>query len=246
MMPVRFSTSRNSKPPASLVMDPPSNCPRISRCFRGRNGNGSWLHSVVIRLSPFVGVTDTLNTFYATKRQPFLFSNEKCGLDRFQSCCISSARGSLQFGGSAGLQPSEFAFADPRASALVSTNRESARGREPAVKWLTESGPGAIRPPENKNEPASLFPRGLPGDSRQSKSLFARVHSASRPGFGKVAGVDRPGTSGIVVALGGHVRRFVQRGRSGEHAVGGAIDDQRQAVHVVVAQASHRRKCNSG
>src|SRR5271166_796305 len=80
MMPVRFSTSRNSKPPASLVMDPPSNCPRISRCFRGRNGNGSWLHSVIIRLSPFVGVTDTLNTFYATKRQPLLFSNEKCGL----------------------------------------------------------------------------------------------------------------------------------------------------------------------
>src|SRR5271166_5200596 len=80
MMPVRFSTSRNSKPPASLVMDPPSNCPRISRCFRGRNGNGSWLHSVVIRLSPFVGVTDTLNTFYATKRQPLLFFNEKCGL----------------------------------------------------------------------------------------------------------------------------------------------------------------------
>src|SRR5271157_2085520 len=79
MMPVRFSTSRNSKPPASLVMDPPSNCPRISRCFRGRNGNGSWLHSVVIRLSPLVGVTYTLNTFYATKRQPLLFSNEKCG-----------------------------------------------------------------------------------------------------------------------------------------------------------------------
>src|SRR5271157_4920385 len=81
MMPVRFSTSRNSKPPASLVMDPPSNCPRTSRCFRGLNGNGSWLHSVVIRLSPFVGVTATLNIFYATKRQPLLFFNEKCGLD---------------------------------------------------------------------------------------------------------------------------------------------------------------------
>src|SRR5271157_3442264 len=80
MMPVRFSTSRNSKPPASLVMDPPSNCPRTSRCFRGLNGNGSWLHSVVIRLSPFVGVTATLNIFYATKRQPLLFFNEKCGL----------------------------------------------------------------------------------------------------------------------------------------------------------------------
>src|SRR5271166_1713932 len=91
MMPVRFSTSRNSKPPASLVMDPPSNCPRISRCFRGRNGNGSWLHSVVIRLSPFVGVTDTLNTFYATKRQPLLFSNEKCGLEHSQSRCIVNA-----------------------------------------------------------------------------------------------------------------------------------------------------------
>src|SRR5271157_3451248 len=37
-------------------------------------------YTVVIRLSPFVGVTDTLNTFYATKRQPLLFSNEKCGL----------------------------------------------------------------------------------------------------------------------------------------------------------------------
>src|SRR5271157_2200673 len=82
MMPVRFSTSRNSKPPASLVMDPPSNCPRTSRCFRGLNGNGSWLHSVVIRLSPFVGVTATLNIFYATKRQPLLFFNEKCGLER--------------------------------------------------------------------------------------------------------------------------------------------------------------------
>src|SRR5271157_6485518 len=37
-------------------------------------------YTVVIRLSPFVGVTDTLNTFYATKRQPLLFFNEKCGL----------------------------------------------------------------------------------------------------------------------------------------------------------------------
>src|SRR5271157_4622806 len=39
-------------------------------------------YTVVIRLSPFVGVTDTLNTFYATKRQPLLFFNEKCGLER--------------------------------------------------------------------------------------------------------------------------------------------------------------------
>src|SRR5664279_3393175 len=46
----------------------------------GLNGNGSCLHSVVIRLSSFVGVTSTLNSFYATKRQPFLFLSEKCGL----------------------------------------------------------------------------------------------------------------------------------------------------------------------
>jgi hypothetical protein len=31
MMFVRFSTSRNSNPPASLLIDPPSNCPRTSR-----------------------------------------------------------------------------------------------------------------------------------------------------------------------------------------------------------------------
>src|SRR5437899_4186392 len=28
------------------------------------------------------GVTSTLNSFYATKRQPLLFFNEKCGLER--------------------------------------------------------------------------------------------------------------------------------------------------------------------
>src|SRR5664279_3577119 len=48
----------------------------------GLNGNGSCLHSVVIRLSSFIGVTSTLNSFYATKRQPFLFLSEKCGLVR--------------------------------------------------------------------------------------------------------------------------------------------------------------------
>ncbi|MGA2202264.1 MAG: hypothetical protein ABSG40_09905, partial [Terriglobales bacterium] len=42
----------------------------------------SWLHSVVIGLSPFVGLTTTRYSCYATKRQPFYFFVEKLGLKR--------------------------------------------------------------------------------------------------------------------------------------------------------------------
>src|SRR6266568_291140 len=35
------------------------------------------------------GVTSTLNSFYATKRQPLLFFNEKCGLVRVLSATLT-------------------------------------------------------------------------------------------------------------------------------------------------------------
>ncbi|MGA2204112.1 MAG: hypothetical protein ABSG40_19355, partial [Terriglobales bacterium] len=44
----------------------------------------SWLHSVVIGLSPFVGLTTTRYSCYATKRQPFYFFVEKLGLVELQ------------------------------------------------------------------------------------------------------------------------------------------------------------------
>src|SRR5271167_1403002 len=77
---MRFSTSRSSRPPPSLVIAPPSKCARISRRFWGWNPKTNWLHSVVIRLFSFLAGFLSRQKSYAMKRQPFSIYYEKFAL----------------------------------------------------------------------------------------------------------------------------------------------------------------------
>src|SRR6266481_2398360 len=74
---MRFSISRSSRPPPSLVIVPPSNCARISRRFWGLNPKTNWLHSVVIRLFSFLAGFLSEQKSYAMKQQPFFIYYEK-------------------------------------------------------------------------------------------------------------------------------------------------------------------------
>src|SRR5213078_1549349 len=80
---MRFSTSRRSRPPPSLLIAPPSNCARISSRFRGCNPKANWLHSVVIRLFSFLAGFLSEQKSYAMKQQPFSIYCEKFRLDSF-------------------------------------------------------------------------------------------------------------------------------------------------------------------